>query len=132
MQFALTCDEESSELSNSHELEIWQALESLTEILQTGSQLPQNELLLSWKSSHHHTTAREAYGWRAVIEEIKNSDLPTRCAKEKQDPKYTLMIDKPAMLKIAGEITNALLHSYTRGHRVSFQNVSKEPSGFAL
>jgi hypothetical protein len=132
MRYALTCDDDTSELSNSHDLDIWQALEALTKILATDSKLSQNELVQSWKSTRHAGTAKELYGWRAIMEEIKNSDLPSRCATSKGDAKFTLMIDKPAMLKIAGEITNALLHSYSKRHRTSFHAVSKEPSGVAL
>jgi hypothetical protein len=132
MRYVLRCEDESSDLSNSHDLDIWEALESLARILAKDTKLSQEELLHSWKTGHHLATARETYGWRDVMEEIKNADLPARCVNLKRDPKYTLIIDKPAMLKIAGEIANALLHSYTKRHKVSYQAVSKEPSGVAL
>ena len=38
------------------------------------------------------------------------------------------MSDKPMMLKIAGEITNGLMHSYTSRHKTKFCSESLEGS----
>jgi hypothetical protein len=85
--------------------------------------------LYSWKDGHHRSTPKEAYAWRAVLEEIKASNLSAKCASHPDREQAMLMADKPAMLKIAGEITNGLMHSYASGHRITLsQRVLKVPS----
>lgn len=86
------------------------------------------QILYAWKEGHHHALAKEQYAWRSALEEIKNSDLSSKCADVKRED-AVLMADKPVMLKIAGEITNALMHSYTSRHKISFvQRTSNVPS----
>ena len=88
-----------------------------------------NRILYAWKEQHHRATAREPYAWRAVLEEIKNSDLGSKCADLQGKEEFVLMTDKPTMLKIAGEITSSLLHSYLFETPDLFvQSVSKVPS----
>lgn len=131
---ALSCDDESGKiLSNWHSIEIWSALERLAKVLFDESNFSRFNELFTWKESRHIALAREPYAWRAAIEEIKAADIVARCAGEKNREVMNLMSDKPAMLKIAGEITNSLMHSYTSRHRMSFvQRVSKVPSWLAL
>ncbi|MCL4517573.1 MAG: hypothetical protein M1587_00060 [Thaumarchaeota archaeon] len=121
MRKAILCDNESSRaLSNTHDEELWNALETLISLLCAESKFVQIEILQAWKAPHHNVGARELYSWRAAIEEIKNSDLQSKCSEKKSDQQYSSMIDKPAMLKMAGEITNSLMHSYSSGHRITF------------
>ncbi|MGI0091644.1 MAG: hypothetical protein ACREBS_08045 [Nitrososphaerales archaeon] len=130
-EYAISCDDEHGlVLSNYHALDIWEALGDLIEILRKQSNFSSQEMLFSWKEKpRHHAQAREPYAWRAAMEEIKNSDLPAKCADVKDRFAATLMSDKPVMLKIAGEITSCLMHSYSSRHRLSFsQRVSKVPS----
>lgn len=86
---------------------------------------------MEWKNKpKRKAIAKDPYAWRAVIDTLKNSDLKAMCmGKTAED--LVVLTDKPLMLKIAGEITSALMHSYNLGHRISFsrsQNDSKEPS----
>ncbi|MCL5067351.1 MAG: hypothetical protein M1368_03235, partial [Thaumarchaeota archaeon] len=105
-----------------------QVLERLIEILNENSHFSTVEVLNAWKEQHHVARANEPYAWRAAIEEIKNSDLSVKCAKVDAESR-TIITDKPTMLKIAGEITNSLLHSYSTRHKVTFgQYVSNDPS----
>jgi hypothetical protein len=108
---------------------MWSAMDRLVCLLneETNFTSPQN--LSSWKSTSHIATAREAYGWRNAIDSIKNTNLIKLVAKVGEEEAgnqlggrslRNLMTDRPLMLKIAGEITNALLHSYNRKHRISF------------
>ena len=107
---------------------MWNALERLIAILLKDSSFSSQETLYAWKEGEHRALAKEPYAWRAALEEIKNSDLSAKCVGlSKQE--IILMADKPAMLKIAGEITNALMHSYTLRHKISFvQRMSNAPS----
>ena len=129
MRKVIVCEDEGGRaLSNDHDIDLWNALDLLVNILKTSSDLP-TEALEAWKSPRHSVSAREVYAWRAAIEEIKNSELAARCTGRKNDPLYGLMTDKPAMLKISGEITNALMHGYNSRHRITYtQSVSKVPS----
>ena len=128
-EYAISCDDESGlYLSNKRSLEMWQALERLIEILVESSGFVSTSVLTEWKKPHHIALAKEPYAWRSALEEIKNSDLTEKCASVDRDS-ITLMTDKPTMLKIAGEVTNSLLHSYTNKHALTFaQYVSKVPS----
>ena len=102
---------------------MWGALDLLLTILVRDSSFASLDVLLSWKGDHHLANAREPYAWRSAIEEIKNSDLRKKCESVDQD-RLVVITDRPLMLKIAGEVTNALFHSYNTGHRLSF-NESK-------
>lgn len=127
--YAISCDAEASlALSNKHSLELWQSLEKLIGILVDSSHFSTFAELYEWKQPHHLAKAKEPYSWRAALEEIKNSDISVKCANVSGELRV-LMTDKPAMLKIAGEITNSLLHSYTSRHKLTFgQCISKVPS----
>lgn len=129
MRKVIVCEDEGGRaLSNDHDIDLWNALDLLVNILKTSSDLP-TEVLEAWKSPRHPVSAREVYAWRAAMEEIKNSELVARCAGRKNDPLYGLMTDKPAMLKISGEITNALMHGYNSRHKITYtQSVSNVPS----
>ena len=114
--FIISCDDEGNlSLSNKHEEEIWMSVQKLLGILVKDSQFTSMQTLFLWKEKpHHRASAKEAYSWRVAIEEIKNNYLVEKC-KGLSPSERLLLADKPAMLKIAGETTNALLHSYTRG-----------------
>jgi hypothetical protein len=128
--YALSCDDESGlVLSNWHALEVWRTLEKLIQILLKDSDFSTHDALYSWKEDHHQALAKEPYAWRAAIEEIKNCDLNAKCSSVENREEANLMSDKPAMLKLAGEITNSLMHSYSARHKLSFtQRISKIPS----
>jgi hypothetical protein len=137
-KFSIVCTDEplSTGLSNERPLGVWIALDELVLALLKESAFASEYTLFAWKSEPRHlATAKEPYAWRSAIEEIKNSDLPSRAQIFRVDPeKFVLVTDKPVMLKIAGEITSALLHSYSSRHRISFvpvQSTSKDPSGLA-
>jgi hypothetical protein len=122
--YVIDCASEDGKLlSNKRGISLWEALFDLTEILSRNGRLNSGAVLFVWKSDQaHRAAAREPYAWREVIEEIKNSDLTKECSGTIADrEKLVLMTDKPTMLKIAGEITNALMHSYSSGHSISFK-----------
>jgi len=127
--YVITCDDEGNLiLSNKHTGQIWMSVQKLLHILVSDTQFASIQTLFAWKESpHYRASAKEAYAWRGAIEEIKNNDLMKKC-KGLNRTEVLLMADKPAMLKIAGETANALLHSYTRGHAVTFQKDSNVPS----
>jgi hypothetical protein len=129
LDFAICCDDEKQRiLSNWRGLETWEALENLLDNLMKGSSSPRLSILYAWKKGQHQSSAKEPYAWRSALEEIKNSDLFEMCAQMSKSEEKTLMTDKPAMLKIAGEITNSLMHSYEAHHKISFiQRESKVP-----
>jgi len=129
-KFAFICDEESGlVLSNEHSPDIWDSLQDLIGVLLKDSQFADKSVLSAWKEQHHRATAKEPYAWRAALEEIKNSDLSSKCSEFRGKEEFVLMTDKPTMLKIAGEIITSLLHSYSSRHRISFvQSVSNVPS----
>jgi len=125
-KFALVCnDEVANFLSNSRSKNVWAALEDLVKTLGQSGRLPEEKILFAWEREPPHcATAKEAYGWRAVLEEIKNADLTTKCIEYRADPeKFVLITDKPTMLKVAGEVTNSLLHSNTSRHKISFVKI---------
>ncbi len=139
--YVIVCLDESisPELSNRRSEEIWKALETLVSTLVKEEEglLPgttSEGLLFAWKtSSEHKVSAKEAYAWRGVIEGIKSADLYTLASKMTNDPETAVLLrDRPAMLKVAGEIANALFHSYTAGHSISFQKCPNSPSSPAL
>ena len=78
------------------------------------------DILFSWKKTHHQAEAKEPYFWRFALDELKNSDLTAVCSEARGREDFVLMRDKPAMLKIGGEITNSLMHSYTARHKITF------------
>ena len=129
LDYALCCEDESGlVISNWRTLEVWEALEKLIRILLRDSDFSNFSVLYAWKESHHLAQAKEPYAWRAAIEEIKNSDLTAKCEEIENREEATLMSDKPTMLKIAGEITNSLMHSYTARHKLNFaQRASNVP-----
>lgn len=133
-KFVLICNDEPllAPLSNGRTEDSWEGIEDLLRILLKDSKFASETDLFAWKKSGHLASAREPYAWRAAIEEIKESDLTARCDSVRENgEKFILITDKPAMLKIAGEITNGLFHSYTSRHKISFvpaQSVSKVPS----
>ena len=127
--FSIVClDEPSSpELSNNHPEEIWSALEILVLALMSGGEGGTTDntsiaALFAWKGpAGRRVSAREAYAWRGVIDEIKSADLNEVASKIKISPDSSVLLrDRPAMLKIAGEVANALFHSYTAKHSVAF------------
>ena len=119
--YALHCDDEYGlVLSNSRGLENWQKFEKIVGILLDDSHFSNYDTLFAWKVNHHLAGAREPYAWRAALEEIKNSDLDAKCSHIEDREEATFMSDKPTILKIAGEITNALMHSYDSRHKISF------------
>ena len=127
--YVITCDDEGIlPLSNKHTRQIWMSVQKLLSILVRDDQFASIQTLFVWRERpHYRATAKEAYAWRGAIEEIKNNDLANKC-KGLSHSEALLLADKPAMLKLAGETTNALLHSYTRGHAITFQNDSNVPS----
>jgi len=124
-KFAIICVDEKSLLSNVRSEQTWNSLDELITTLTQNSQFASEELLFAWKrETSHLSSAREPYAWRAALEEIKNSDLTSTCQNFRSDPEmFLLLTDKPVMLKIAGEITSALLHSYSSRHRISYSQV---------
>lgn len=131
--FSIECTDESRALSNARSDHLWSTLDDLIVVLLRYSNFSTEDLLFSWKTEERHlASAREVYAWREALEEIKNSDLGSKCSEFHSDrEKFVLITDKPAMLKIAGEITNSLLHSYNSRHRISFepdQRASNVPS----
>lgn len=130
-QYSISCvDEGGLHLSNSHEEEMWNSIQKLLELLVRETQFSSMQTLFAWKENKgHRASAREAYAWRGAIEEIKNNDLMKVTSSLKPE-EVTLIADKPAMLKMAGEITNALLHSYGKMHLIRFgtQKDSNVPS----
>jgi hypothetical protein len=129
-KFAIICEDESAlVLSNQRTSDIWNSLEDLVKVLLRDSNFADESVLSAWKEKGHRAAAKEPYAWRAVLEEIKNSDLASKCSDYRGREEFVLMTDKPTMLKIAGEITSGLLHSYSSRHRISFvQSVSNVPS----
>jgi len=134
LKFVLICIDEPLYpiLSNERTENTWNSVDDLIRILLKDSKFASDTDLFAWRKPAHLASAREPYAWRAAIEEIKSSDLTAKCEElSADDERFVLTTDKPAMLKIAGEITNSLFHSYTSRHRISFvpfQSVSKLPS----
>jgi hypothetical protein len=127
--YALVCVTELGiELSSELESEAWDANETLVELLNVG-----DDDLFAWKKpgSSHLANSRETYAWRKVIDSIKTANLEDLTPKvaSKRTPSSPLIKSKPIMLRVAGEITNSLLHSYNNRHRIAFvQCDSTRPS----
>ena len=120
-------------ISNVIDEEVWNAFHQMIEILVTKFSLASLDTLFAWRQHVHIALAKEPYSWRGVLDALKDSDLSEICQAYKGKEEFALMTDKPKMLKIGGEITNGLMHSYTSKHKISFrQIVSKEPPFFAL
>lgn len=126
----IRCDNEQGlVISSEMEEEAWKAIERLMPLLRQDRTFL--ESLFSWKQKASTiASARETYSWRGAIDLIKENDLGEKCGSLKEDPEILfLMKSKPIMLRMAGEITNALIHSYNLQHRITFtQRVSAEPS----
>jgi hypothetical protein len=122
-KFVIICDDEGGmALSNERGMKVWKALDDLLLRLLSDTQFADESTLYSWqKEPRHSASAKEPYAWRAALEEIKNTDLTSKCESFREDSeKFIVMTDKPTMLKVAGEITSCLLHSYTSRHKISF------------
>ncbi len=125
-QYAIRCESEQGlVLSNEIEQEAWEAIERLIPLLVKDEAFI--GYLFSWKGRPSSTaSARETYSWRRAIDLIKESDLGEKCNASKENPRIViLMKSKPIMLRMAGEITNALLHSYNLGHKITFFQSSR-------
>jgi hypothetical protein len=153
--YQIRCLDEGIPLSNIHNVRVWRALEMLLRALspygvrfEGSNDRNSSAVALSpfdWKDVQMRASARQAYAWRNVIEDVKNSDLGSklgegrmshhprgrtqrsRGAEKKdmgEDEEIALASDKPTMLKLAGEVTNALLHSYTRAHVIRFETTT--------
>jgi hypothetical protein len=125
--FAIRCDSESQSLISSKiEREAWDSIQRLAEFLVQKEKSPAvRNSLFAWREQKAHLAdARETYAWRGLIDSIKAADLSEAALQMQRNQKYTrassLVTSKPIMLRIAGEITNALLHSYTYKHRITF------------
>ncbi len=121
--FVLVCETESGiELSSELEQEAWDANETLVKLLlkQSGRL---EDLLFSWKKlgMSHLAGSKETYAWRGVIDSIKSANLEDLSANKMGGAKWSPLVkSKPIMLRVAGEITNSLLHSYNNRHRIAF------------
>ena len=132
--FQFVCNSEKNEpISNRIDEKTVNSFESLLAIFRKRFIQESSNLLELWKSKNHQASAKEPYAWREVLELVKSSDLSSLCSGI-QDPELRKkMTDRPLMLKIAGEVTNAMSHSYNSKHRISFaQIISKDSSSFAL
>lgn len=122
--FGIRCDTESARLISSKiESEAWESIETLVEFLRSDEDIAVKRELFSWKYEMSHlASAKETYAWRKVIDSIKASDLGLVGSEFDRSRKTTLTLakSKPIMLRIAGEITNALLHSYSNRHRITY------------
>lgn len=152
--FAIRCENEGGAILSSRiEGEAWDSIERLVELLGKregtratssmssmvhGSSIA-SDTLFSWRHEENHLAgAREAYAWRDAIDQIKACDLDeiassySKRARSNVSPssrEIELMKSKPIMLRLAGEITNTLLHSYNNRHEITFfQCDSTEPS----
>jgi hypothetical protein len=130
--FAIRCENESQTLiSNRIEGEAWDSIESLAEFLEREKYPSVKEAMFLWRYEESHlASARETYAWRGFIDLIKSSDLAEIASRMKRvgTTSFSLVRSRPIMLRITGEITSALLHSYTNRHRITFfQCDSKEP-----
>jgi hypothetical protein len=127
---AFICDsEENLVLTSKFEDEAWRALELLVNSLgEDNDSKSRNPDLFSWRNGGaHQAFAKEVYAWREIIETIKSLDLENLALKH--DDWSALAKSKPIMLRVAGEITAALLHSYDKRHKITFSQIEKiEPS----
>jgi hypothetical protein len=131
--FALVCETESGiVLSSELEREAWDANETLVKLLLKENGKKDDDLLFSWKKlgKTHLASSKETYSWRGIIDSIKAANLEDIHANKIESAKRSPLIkSKPIMLRVAGEITNSLLHSYNYRHRIAFiQCDSTRPS----
>ncbi|MHB1908944.1 MAG: hypothetical protein ACYCQJ_08745 [Nitrososphaerales archaeon] len=115
--YAIKCESENVLISNKIEEKAWDSIHELLKSLKADT----HNFLFVWQHEQNHfANAREVYAWRDVIESIKASEL------SEIDSKLTnsLLKSKPIMLRLAGEIANALIHSYNNKHKISFVLVS--------
>jgi hypothetical protein len=120
LKHAINCDTELRLLSNEHPSEIWDSFQLMMDYLVEQTKFAKPEILFAWKQPHHQAEAKEPYTWRSALDELKNSDLTALCSGARGREDFVLMTDKPTMLKIGGEITNSLMHSYTSRHKITF------------
>jgi hypothetical protein len=112
----------------------WVSIETLVRSLgsKSGGADPK---LFGWKERGYLAQPKDPFTWRRIIDEIKDKDLSFIASTldgEQEERVASLMKSKPIMLKIAGEITNALYHSYQNRHKISLVQIeSMDPSGFA-
>jgi hypothetical protein len=128
--FAIFCDGEGMIFSSKIERPAWQALEKLVAVLDESSS---KATMFGWKSQGYQATARDTYAWRRAIDAIKEADLSLLASKiQNPGEGAPLMKSKPIMLRVTGEVTNALIHSYQNQHKIRFIQIdSVEPSGRA-
>lgn len=131
--FTIRCDTESGVLISSQmEAEAWDSIFTLVQFLERDKYASVKRALFSWKDQEAYlANAKETYAWRGVIDSIKAVDLSEVASQLESEGKNSssLVRSKPIMLRVAGEITNALLHSYTSQHRITFfQCDSSDPS----
>jgi hypothetical protein len=128
---AIVCEEERTVLSSKLPDEAWIAIEQLVQRLEDSSR-PGD--LVAWKGTGYMATSRDVFAWRRSIDAIKETELSVLAESQsgEKEGAATLMRSKPIMLRVAGEITNALNHSYQNRHRIGFVQIdSTEPSGEA-
>lgn len=128
--YAIRCENESGlTLSSEMEVEAWTAIVTLVGFLNRGTEAKD---LFLWKDRKSHlANARETYAWRGVIDSIKESDLARIGVEIDAERKVggspplpaPLIRSKPIMLRMAGEITNALIHSYNNRHSITFFSI---------
>lgn len=126
-RFAIRCESEGGLiLSSELEADAWQSIDLLAAFLEERKNPSANSMLFSWKLEEaHYAKAKEVYAWRGVIDSLKQADL-SEChssIKSSKGKSFPLIQSKPIMLRVAGEITNALLHSYNNRHMMSFSSV---------
>jgi hypothetical protein len=125
LALGIRCLEENKIISSSIEEDGWISIRNVLLRL-TGRE--NCELLFSWKDRKSIATAKEVYAWRRAIDVIKEHDLAKELGPVTRDSP-ALMKSRPIMLKIAGEITTALMHSYDNRHRIFvIQSSSTVPS----
>lgn len=122
---AFICESESGTLLSSKlEQEAWDANQTLVEFLGSEKFPSVEDTLFSWKKSgsSHLANAKETYSWREVIDSIKAADLEelSMAIEGIGEKPPALLKSKPIMLRVAGEITNSLLHSYNNRHKIKF------------
>jgi len=135
--FAFSCESENGMLlSNKIELEAWDSIENLVSRLTGDDHVSPRDSLFSWRTNPSHSaSAKETYRWREVIDSIKTANLESTFDEVEKQAKrqFPLIKSRPVMLRIAGEITNALLHSYSYKHKIRFSQCdSIEPSGLPI
>ena len=125
--FAIECCEEHTVLSSKMERAAWSAIESLARCLNHDLSLAAKDQMFTWRAQNYLANARDPYAWRRLIDQIKDEiDLSAalaRCQDRGEESVLNLAKSKPIMLKISGEIANALIHSYQNRHAISFRQL---------